>query len=126
MDLAFSLDQSLYVGVAGGLVRIGSSVTAVDPALRPRPTLQASPNPFTTRVAIRFTTPSVAVVRLDVFDLLGRRVAKLAQGPYGPGTHEVTWMADGQSGESIPPGMYWIRLRLGSDPPLVRSVLRRR
>ncbi|MBU0508078.1 right-handed parallel beta-helix repeat-containing protein [bacterium] len=67
--------------------------------------LRAYPNPFNSQVMIEFTVARALSVRLEVFDLLGRRVATLADGPRDPGMHRVTWNAGDQSS-----GIYFARL----------------
>ena len=47
------------------------------------------PNPTAGRATIRFALGAAADVRLDVFDVLGRRVSTLADGPMSAGDHEV-------------------------------------
>ena len=52
--------------------------------------LEASfPNPSVGTATIRFALAEAADVRLDVYDMLGRRVTTLAEGPMGAGPHEV-------------------------------------
>lgn len=63
------------------------------------------PNPFGAQTTVTFTLPETAQVRLEVYDALGRRVAVLADGPRGAGSHDVTF-----SGGSLPPGLYLVRL----------------
>ncbi|ARA93673.1 hypothetical protein AWN76_011195 [Rhodothermaceae bacterium RA] len=48
------------------------------------------PNPFNPRTTIRFDLPEAAVVRLAVYDLLGRPVATLLDGLTPAGSHTVT------------------------------------
>jgi len=52
-------------------------------------------------------------VRLEVFDLLGRRVATLAQGNYPAGFHAVTWDMRDAGGSAVRPGVYAYRLVAG-------------
>ncbi len=68
----------------------------------------AYPNPFAEATTLRFTLDAPAAVRLEVFDVAGRRVATLAEGEHGVGTHHVTWNAEG-----IASGTYVARLRAG-------------
>ncbi|MEO8167280.1 MAG: T9SS type A sorting domain-containing protein, partial [bacterium] len=53
------------------------------------------PNPFNPSAEIKFDLPQVAVVSLNVFDMLGRKVAELANGEYFAGYHTATWNATG-------------------------------
>ncbi|HMB68186.1 MAG TPA: hypothetical protein VKU85_02705 [bacterium] len=78
-------------------------VSAPDPGgLR----LAARPTPFRSGTVIGFTLPEPARrVRLDVHDVTGRRVARLADTARGAGTHRIRW-----SPERLAGGVYWIRL----------------
>jgi hypothetical protein len=55
---------------------------------------QNYPNPFNPQTNIEFSLPVQSQVRLVIFDLLGRRVATLANEELGAGTHTYTWNAD--------------------------------
>jgi hypothetical protein len=50
-----------------------------------------------------------AVVRLSVYDILGREVAVLVDEPKAPGSHTVTWNAAGMAS-----GIYFYRLNAGA------------
>ena len=67
------------------------------------------PNPFHSETRISYSLPEAASVRLEVFDVLGRRVAKLADGLHAAGRHEVRFDAAG-----LPSGTYFARLESGS------------
>ena len=49
------------------------------------------PNPVREGTTIAFELPEPGAVRLEVFDLLGRKVATLVDGPMAPGIYEVQW-----------------------------------
>ena len=66
---------------------------------------QNSPNPFNPETTILFTTPERDHVRLIVYDLLGREVARLLDGYQEVGRHSVRFRADG-----IASGIYFYRL----------------
>jgi hypothetical protein len=53
------------------------------------------PNPFNSQTVIRYEIASPGQIRLQVFDLLGRRVATLAEGFQQPGAHIVRFDATG-------------------------------
>lgn len=72
--------------------------------------LQNSPNPFNPTTTIRFSVENTAVTRLQVYNLLGERVATLFDGVAEAGTfYRVT--VDGSSWTS---GMYVYRLQSGN------------
>lgn len=64
------------------------------------------PNPFNPSTRIGFSLARDTRVDLAVFDLAGRRVATLAQGPLAAGDHRVTWDGRTDLGGSAPAGMY--------------------
>lgn len=76
------------------------------------------PNPFHEAAAISYTLPAAEHVRLEVFDLTGRRVATLVDGPMAAGTHTV----DVEAG-TLPGSVYLYRLRAGSAVQTRRIVV---
>jgi hypothetical protein len=66
---------------------------------------QNFPNPFNSSTEIRFVLPEAATVSLTVFDLLGRRIAELADGRYATGSYTAIWNASEQAS-----GIYFARL----------------
>jgi hypothetical protein len=70
--------------------------------------LSVSPNPFAGRTTIRFTAPAAATARLAVYDVLGREVTVLLDGPVEAGSHAVVFEAG-----ALPAGMYVWRLAVG-------------
>ena len=70
---------------------------------------QNYPNPFNPSTTIRFSLFSADVVRLEVFDLLGRKVATLVNGKLVAGDHRAVFDATGLSS-----GTYVYMLRVGN------------
>ena len=68
----------------------------------------AYPNPFRERATIRFAVPRRERVRLEVYDVLGRRVGVLLDEEVAPGLYEVHFEAQG-----LASGLYFYRLRAG-------------
>jgi hypothetical protein len=71
--------------------------------------LPVAPNPVSASARLRYELPEATAVRLQVFDLLGRRVATLADGEQAAGRHEVSWQSAG-----LASGTYFVRLQAGS------------
>ena len=55
------------------------------------------PNPFNPKTTIQFDVPIESRVRLEVYDILGRRVATLLNRRFQAGQHETTWDPGGLS-----------------------------
>jgi hypothetical protein len=67
--------------------------------------LGSYPNPFNPATTIRFSLQKDANVSLVVYDLLGREVATIAEGPLTAGYHTSVWNA-----QNFASGVYLVRL----------------
>ncbi|MDH3252945.1 MAG: endonuclease, partial [Ignavibacteria bacterium] len=67
------------------------------------------PNPFNPVTTIRYSNASAVHVRLQVFDVLGREVARLIDQDMPPGNHAVVWTP-----ADVSSGIYLYRLTAGS------------
>jgi hypothetical protein len=76
------------------------------------------PNPFNPVTQIRFELPEARQVRLDVYDVLGRRAATLVSERVQAGEHLVSWNAAGLSS-----GVYIARLQAGDEVHTLRMML---
>ncbi len=64
------------------------------------------PNPFNPETQIAFSLPHASPVRLTVYDVQGREVARLVDGPMSAGRHLVRFSAG-----RLPAGMYLYRIQ---------------
>ncbi len=76
------------------------------------------PNPFNPATSIEFVLPAQANVKLEIYDIMGRKVAALADGAYDAGRHTVSWDASDQSS-----GVYFYRLEAGDKVVTKRMTL---
>ena len=70
----------------------------------------ASPNPVRSRTSIRFGLARAGDVRLELYDLAGRRVCTLASGAMPAGPHAAEWNSRDQNGRTVAAGVYFVRL----------------
>ena len=71
------------------------------------------PNPFSSKTEIAFTlSPAGAAgpVRLEIYDISGRRIAGILDGALEPGVHAFTWRHPTDRGGSASSGIYFARL----------------
>jgi hypothetical protein len=66
------------------------------------------PNPLRSASLIRFGVEESGPVRLEVFDLAGRLVARLADGDHPAGAYELRWDGRGR-GRTVSSGVYALR-----------------
>ncbi len=71
---------------------------------------QNYPNPFNPRTSISFGLPNKSAVVLDVYDLLGRKIAKIVDGELEAGHHSIIWDGKDGDGNSVSSGIYFYRL----------------
>ncbi len=93
---------------------VGEDVWRFQPATYA--TMNAYPNPFNANTTVQYTLTRPGNVRLDVFDLLGRRVATLVDGMTLPGGHSVSFDAS-----ELSSGSYFLRLNT-PDQTLHRRI----
>jgi len=85
--------------------------------------LQASPNPFNARTKVHFALPQAGQATLAVYDLKGRRVRTLLDGPIRAGKHSVSWDGRDGRGADVASGVYLYRLVAGKRMEIKRGVL---
>ena len=79
--------------------------------------LAVTPNPSRGAARVQFSLAQASDVSVEVYDLLGRRVAQLASGSRGAGEHTLELPSD------VASGTYLVRLRAGQET-LVRRITR--
>lgn len=79
---------------------------------------QNYPNPFNSRTNIVFYIPSKCEVKIEVFDLMGRRIDELYDGMISEGSHRITWSADDNSS-----GIYFCRLEVAGRADYKKMIL---
>lgn len=76
------------------------------------------PNPFNPSTVIPFELPAQAHVNLDVFNVIGQKVASLVNETVPAGSHSVVWKAS-----NVPSGVYFCRFQAGEFAQTRRMVL---
>src|SRR5690606_16344156 len=74
------------------------------------------PNPVRGAAVVALTLPQPGAVAVSVYDVLGRRVAVLHEGPLGAGRHEVVL-----DGRGLASGLYLAVARVESAGRVIRS-----
>jgi hypothetical protein len=101
-----SLERGPDSGVAAGLP---SRVTAC-----------VRPNPARGWTTLSYALPAEAHVRLSVYDIMGRQVARLVDGVQSAGEHELRWQPPARAS-----GLYLVRLETAKQTVQLRFVVMR-
>jgi hypothetical protein len=84
---------------------------------------RSHPNPFSRAAAIGFSLEKPGAARLTLYDVQGRAVRRLVNGPLAAGPHVVAWDGRDDQGSTLPSGVYFYRLDSG-DRSEVRKLMR--
>ena len=68
------------------------------------------PNPFNPVTTIPFDLPEPSLVRLTLYNVQGREVRTLVQGPVDAGFQRAQWEGTDNQGNPLPSGMYLVKL----------------
>ena len=79
---------------------------------------QNYPNPFNASTLLKYYLPSSGNVTLEIYDLVGRRVASLVNENQNAGYHSITWNA-----ESFSSGIYFAKISAGDFTASQKMVL---
>ncbi|MCX6832590.1 MAG: T9SS type A sorting domain-containing protein, partial [candidate division Zixibacteria bacterium] len=102
------------------------------PAVQPRPRppvpsgyrlAQNYPNPFNQNTVIEVDLPQTGDLAVDVFNILGQRVATVYHGTLDAGFYHFDWNGAGYDGQALASGIYFYRLRIGNQTETRKMVL---
>ena len=128
-----TVDKSVYFAVAssvcpaktGGLLETDFDPPVDFTGLVPRTFALASPypNPSSGPVNFAINVPEPTSLRLTVYDIMGRHVATLAEGPRQAGRHTITWNGRAETGRTLASGVYLVRMQAGPFTQVRRLTL---
>ena len=84
-----------------------------------------TPNPFWDAMTISLSLAQSVSVRLEVFDLSGRRVRTIVSGMQSAGRHDVQWDGTSDDGTALRAGVYLVSVRGGGFSATRRATLLR-
>ena len=115
-------DASLIIQAA----REPAGVTAAPRLTRASIHLSSSPNPFSEGCRIHYRAPEGGVARVEIFDVVGRRVRLLRGGPLPQAAGTLSWDGRDDAGRLLPGGAYLARVRADREGAARRVTLIRR
>ena len=101
---------------AVGIGRCACAASWVDvpkaPAVPRAATLEwARPNPFSASTTVAFTLAQSGRVQVEVFDVLGQRVAQVVDRVLPAGRNQVVWDGRRADGRAAASGLYYVRVK---------------
>lgn len=88
------------------------------------PTLKQNyPNPFNPTTTISFYLPYRELVKLTIYDILGRKTAALVNDQLQPGNYEFCWDGRNDSGNRVSSGIYFFKFEAGKFVKTRKMIL---
>ncbi|NQS97598.1 MAG: right-handed parallel beta-helix repeat-containing protein, partial [candidate division Zixibacteria bacterium] len=114
-------DGAGYLGTAADWICSGESFTG-ETAQSSHPSEfilhPCTPNPFNPTTAISYQLPAASYLKLTVYDISGREVARLVDGFKPAGVHEATF-----DGSELASGVYFARLTAGGMSQVRKLIM---
>ena len=86
---------------------------------------QNHPNPFNPTTTITFSLPGHSHALLQIFNSNGQVVRTLINSKQSAGYHEARWDGRNQTGQPVPSGVYFCRLKAGTNFQVKKMLLLR-
>ncbi len=125
LDCSYTTNNSAFVGSDGfpvGATSWNSTITAVkdkSPQVVKEFSLsQNYPNPFNPSTVIKYSVPKAQLVTLNIYNILGQKVASLVNEQKNPGNYEVTFDAS-----KLASGVYLYKLASGNFVQIKKMML---
>ena len=113
----FTLGPNGEISREGGSIRVTTDTEEESEIPAEFALHQNYPNPFNPSTVIRYDIRERSDVTITIYDLTGRAITQLVQGPHAPGRYETEWNARGVSS-----GVYFYQIQAG-DWSASRSLL---
>lgn len=76
------------------------------------------PNPFNPKTTFTFSIPEKSLIKIQVFDALGRLIRIITEKEFNSGIHQIEWDASDLSS-----GVYFIKVDYNSKSKIIKSIL---
>jgi hypothetical protein len=84
---------------------------------------QNYPNPFNPTTRFNVSLPEAALLKVDVFNIVGQKIATVLSEERAAGNYTVTWNGTTQSGAPATSGVYLVRMQAGKFSAVRKVVL---
>ena len=72
------------------------------------------PNPFNPSTTIPYELPEVSSIKIDIYDLAGKKIRTLVNNNVEAGFHTCVWNGKNDKGEKIAAGVYIVSMKTRS------------
>ena len=83
----------------------------------------AYPNPFNSKVKIRFNIPIEQFVEVSILNILGETVSVLTKSEYNSGLNTLVWDGKNDYGQDLSTGLYFCTLKTEKFKDSIKLLL---
>jgi hypothetical protein len=87
--------------------------------------MQNYPNPFSFSTTIEYSLPHPSPAMLSIYNILGQRIARLAEPEASQGTNFFRWNGRNARGQRVASGLYLYRVEAGGEARTKKMILLR-
>lgn len=84
---------------------------------------QNYPNPFNPSTVITYSIMNPENVKLEVFNIVGEKIATLINQVQTAGVHSIAWNSENENGISVNSGVYLLKIQAGSFSKVQKMLL---
>ena len=110
-------DHSLLITYYGtdswGRIPLTTTASIADLPQREDQILSAYPSPTSSQLTIDFQLNNASSISLSLINISGSLISTVKSGLTNSGQHSVSWNGKDDSGQTVPPGIYMVRLDTG-------------
>jgi hypothetical protein len=81
------------------------------------------PNPFNPVTRFNVNIPELTDLELAVYNVLGQKVYTVMSGEVASGSYDMEWDGKNEHGDSVPTGIYFIRMTAGKFKTALKIIL---
>jgi hypothetical protein len=85
--------------------------------------VKTQPNPSSGLVNLLYILPSVSNVKVEIFNLHGKKVKTILSSRQNQGEHKLVWNSTDDLGRKVPSGVYLCRLEYGGQQRIKKVVI---
>ena len=123
-DAGGGIGLPILVNVTGRVMGVHGSTYPAGQVDRPIPrSLKSFPNPFNAQTIVSFAISTHSDLTLDIYSVLGQRVARLAEGLHNAGKYRISWNGQDDGNTRLGSGVYLAQLTTNTRTETVRMVL---
>lgn len=82
--------------------------------------LRVYPNPFNDATVFEVQLAREGRIKIEIFDVSGKRTAELSQQAPGAGTYQLSWNGTNSAGNTVANGIYFCRITAGTITQTIR------